>query len=195
MGIKYSPSANGKANKAILKGLRRSAVHCSKYTDPNAIKTGVLKWEDQENHPLPQDFADMLGWEEMAAKMAAAYQRLDSNEKKHTLLFCDNYGEAGALNFYAHKYQLPEIYSDNASFLNWMPKNFTFNNIVLVTDDKQEMHHPFINNFKLALATDSVTNPFAREHGSLIVLLKAADTSFQQFFIEKIEKDKAKVKW
>src|SRR4051812_1066110 len=27
-------------------------------------KTGVLKWEDLKNHPLPQDFSDMLGWEE-----------------------------------------------------------------------------------------------------------------------------------
>lgn len=23
-------------------------------------KTGILKWEDLQNHPLPQDFADML---------------------------------------------------------------------------------------------------------------------------------------
>ena len=27
-------------------------------------KTGLLKWEDQRDHELPQDFADMLGWKE-----------------------------------------------------------------------------------------------------------------------------------
>ena len=31
-------------------------------------KTDLLKWEDLQHHPLPQDFSDMLGWEEMAAK-------------------------------------------------------------------------------------------------------------------------------
>ncbi len=31
-------------------------------------KLGLLKWEDQKQHPLQQDFADMLGWEELAQK-------------------------------------------------------------------------------------------------------------------------------
>jgi len=29
-------------------------------------KLGLLRWEDGKNHNLPQDFADMLGWHEMA---------------------------------------------------------------------------------------------------------------------------------
>ena len=28
-------------------------------------KNGFLQWEDQKDHPLPQDFADMLSWKEM----------------------------------------------------------------------------------------------------------------------------------
>jgi hypothetical protein len=43
--------------------------------------TGALKWEDLKDHPLPQDFSDMLGWEEMAQKMSKAYETLDSAEK------------------------------------------------------------------------------------------------------------------
>ena len=31
------------------------------YRKKEVEKFGVLKWEDQQNHPLPQDFADMLG--------------------------------------------------------------------------------------------------------------------------------------
>ena len=165
------------------------------YEKKKIAKTGVLKWEDLKNHPLPQDFADMLGWKEMSEKMAIAYHSLDSNEKKHTILFCDNYGQAGAVNYYAAKYHLPEAFSDNASFLYWMPDNLDFDNIVLLTDDKQEMQHAFIKNFATAVATDSVTSYYAREQGSLIIILKGADTTFKKFFIEKIEKDKDKVKW
>ncbi|HMG68116.1 MAG TPA: glycosyltransferase family 39 protein, partial [Chitinophagaceae bacterium] len=66
------------------------------YEKMHTKKTGALKWEDLKDHPLPQDFADMLGWEEMAQKMSKAYETLDSNEKKHTILYCDNYGMAGA---------------------------------------------------------------------------------------------------
>jgi Dolichyl-phosphate-mannose-protein mannosyltransferase len=165
------------------------------YEKRHMEKTGLLKWEDLKNHPLPQDFADMLGWEEMSKKMAAAYHMLDSNEKKHTILFCDNYGQAGAVNYYAAKYHMPEAFSDNASFLYWMPDTLDFDNIVLLTDDEHEMEHAFIKNFTAAILTDSVTSMYAREKGSLIIILKGGDKVFKKFFIEKIEKDKAKVKW
>ena len=152
-------------------------------------KTGVLKWEDLRNHPLPQDFADMLGWEEMAQKMAKAYSSLDSNEKANTFLFCDNYGEAGAVNYYRHKYNLPEVYSDNGSFLYWMPRNVHLENLILITDDHEEMQHPFIKDFKSAVVTDSVTNIYARERGSLIIVFKGANEAFNKMFREKIDDD------
>jgi hypothetical protein len=153
-------------------------------------KTGALKWEDLKNHPLPQDFSDMLGWEEMARKVSIAYEKLDSNEKKQTLLFCDNYGQGGAVNYYAVKYHLPPAYSDNASFLYWLPANIHIHNLLLVTDDTNEMQHPFIKNFTSAVVSDSVTNPFAREKGDLIIMLKNANDAFNKMFSEKIQKDK-----
>jgi dolichyl-phosphate-mannose-protein mannosyltransferase len=161
------------------------------YEKMNTKTTGALKWEDLRNHPLPQDFADMIGWEEMAQKMSKAYETLDSNEKQHTILFCDNYGMAGAVTFYAKKYHLPEAYSDNASFLYWLPENIHIENLLLLTDDKNEMQHDFVKDFSSAVVTDSITAPLAREHGDLIILLKGANDAFNQMFKEKIEKDKA----
>ena len=57
----------------------------------------MLRWEDGKEYPLPQDFADMLGWKELAAKVDKAY--LEFNDPAHTLVLCDNYGQAGAINF------------------------------------------------------------------------------------------------
>jgi Dolichyl-phosphate-mannose-protein mannosyltransferase len=165
------------------------------YQQTGTAKLGVLKWEDLQNHQLPQDFADMLGWDEMARKMSAAYETLDSAEKKHTILFCDNYGQAGAVSFYAKKYHIPEAYSDNASFLYWMPATMHIENLLLLTDDRNEMQHPFIKNFSSAKLCDSVSNIYAREHGSLIILLKGANESFNEMFKEKIAKDKAAFKY
>ena len=165
------------------------------YEKRKIAKTGTLRWEDLKDHPLPQDFADMLGWEEMSKKMSSAYHTLDSNDKKRTLVFCDNYGQAGAVNYYRGKYQIPEAFSDNASFLYWLPEKPDFDNLVLLTDDEHEMEHSFIKNFKTAQLMDSVTSPYARERGSLIIVLKGADSSFKKFFIEKLEKDRAKARW
>ncbi|MEP6927444.1 MAG: glycosyltransferase family 39 protein [Ginsengibacter sp.] len=159
------------------------------YNKMHIKKTGVLKWEDLQNHPLPQDFADMLGWEEMAQKMAEAYNNLDSLEKAHTFLFCDNYGEAGAVNYYRYKYHLPQVHSDNGSFLYWIPRNVHIDNLILITDDKEEMQHPFIKQFASATVTDSVTNIYAREKGTLIIVFKGANEAFNKMFQEKIDKD------
>lgn len=160
---------------------------------PFARKVGFLRWEDLQDHPLPQDFADMLSWEEMTQKVAKAYSSLDSAEKAHTLLFCDNYGEAGAVNYYGPKYHLPPAYSDNASFLYWMPPDFdNFDVLLLVTDDRHEMQHEFIKEFKQAPFVDSVVNPYAREDGTLIILMKGPSAAFRDAFRVKIEKDRLK---
>ncbi|MGH2563275.1 MAG: glycosyltransferase family 39 protein [Ginsengibacter sp.] len=159
------------------------------YEVMHTSRTGALKWEDLRNHPLPQDFADMLGWEEMTQKMAKAYNSLDSNEKAHTFLFCDNYGEAGAVNYYRHKYNLPEVHSDNGSFLYWIPRNVHLDNLILITDDHEEMQHPFVKNFKSAVVADSVTNKYAVEKGSLIIIFKGANETMNKMWKEKIEDD------
>ena len=151
---------------------------------------GVLKWEDLQNHALPQDFADMLGWREMAEKTAKAYHSLNDSEQKRTMIFCDNYGMAGAVNFYRHQYNLPEAYSDNASFLYWLPDSIKWDNILLITSDKDEMQHDFIKYFQSARITDSTTVPFSREEGDFIILLQGASEKMKDFFRKKIEADK-----
>lgn len=164
------------------------------YKARNIEKTGLLKWEDLKNHPLPQDFADMLGWKEMAEKTGKAYLTLSDEEKKHTFVFADNYGEAGAINYYREENGLPIVYSDNASFLYWLPDSSHIDNIVLITDDHEEMKHDFIKDFSSVKLYDSVTNIYSRERGSLIIILKGANESFNQMFQQKIKTDRNKFK-
>jgi len=161
------------------------------YVKLQTEKTGLLKWEDLKDHPLPQDFSDMLGWEEMTQKVAKAYATLNDSEKSNTIIFCDNYGMAGAVNYYAPKYQLPAAYSDNASFLYWIPENASFKNIVLVTDDHHEQEHDFAKDFKSITITDSVTNTYARERGDWIYVFKGANENFSKYFQKKLADDRA----
>jgi hypothetical protein len=172
----------------IYKPEKLAAYYKAKHLE----KTGFLKWEDLQNHPLPQDFGDMLGWKEMTGKTAKAYSLLSDEEKKNTFIFADNYGEAAAINYYGKKHNLPIVYSDNASFLYWLPDSSHIDNFIIITDDKQEMQHDFIKDFSSVILSDSVTNPFAREHGSLIIIMKGANEKFNQMFREKIKKDKAR---
>ena len=155
------------------------------YQKTQMEKTGLLKWEDLKNHPLPQDFADMLGWKEMAAKTAKAYSSLTEDEKNKTIIFADNYGQAGAISYYATKYHLPKPYSANANFLYWMPDSLRIHNIILITDDENEMQHPFLKDFTTVILSDSITDKYAREKGSLILILKGANDKMNACSIKK----------
>jgi 4-amino-4-deoxy-L-arabinose transferase-like glycosyltransferase len=165
------------------------------YVKMNTKNTGALKWEDLKDHPLPQDFSDMLGWEEMAQKVAKAYSMLSDPQKQDAVIFCNNYGMAGAVNYYAPKYNLPPAYSDNASFLYWLPTKPRMKNFVLVSDDPDEKQHDFAKGFKSVIKVDSITSEYAREKGDYIYLFIGADDNFQKFFEEKIAKDKAEFKY
>ena len=161
------------------------------YSRTNMAKTGFLKWEDLKDHPLPQDFSDMLGWEEIAQKVANAYNQLSVQERNDVFIFCNNYGMAGAVNYYAPKYHLPSAYSDNASFLYWLPIKKDITHMILVTDDPREQQHDWARGFQQIIKLDSVTNFYARERGDYIYLFKGADENFNRFFKEKIQKDRA----
>jgi len=165
------------------------------YTKMHIEKTGALKWEDLKNHPLPQDFSDMLGWEEMTQKAAKAYNLLNDSEKKDATIFCNNYGMAGAVNYYAPKYKLPQAYSDNASFLYWLPPGINMKNFVLISDDPNETEHDFAKGFQSITLVDTIANKYAREYRDYIYLFKGSDENFQKFFKEKIAKDKAEFKY
>lgn len=147
------------------------------YKTIHAENSSVLRWEDHKQHPLPQDFADMLGWKEMAEKTAKVYHSLPDSVKAQTMVYGDNYGEAGALSFYRKKLGLPEIYSDNASYVFWLPDHFTAKYFLFVTHYMPDEDDAFFNHWGKREIIDSVTQVYAREYRAKIVLYSHPDDS------------------
>jgi len=75
--------------------------------------------EHKKLSELPQFFADMNGWEELARDVSAAYRTIPENEQKSTVAFAGNYGEAGALELYASRYALPRVICSHNSYWFW----------------------------------------------------------------------------
>lgn len=149
-------------------------------------RIGLLRWEDGINHPLPQDFADMLGWKEMADKALIAYKMVPSDELLNTLILCDNYGQAGALNYY-NRYKSSEAYSFNTDYLYWLPKINKLQNIVFVGQFPSE---EVVNLFKDYAWVGVVENEFSREKGTKIYLLQGAKSSAVEVFYKIAEERK-----
>ena len=140
-------------------------------------QSGLLRWEDHKQHALPQDFADMLGWREMAEKTARVYHALPDSVKEQTMVYGNNYGEAGALSFYRKQVGLPEIYSDDASYIFWMPNRFTKKYFLFVTKNLPDEDDGFFTHWGKREILDSVTQNYALEYGAKIILYSHPDDS------------------
>ncbi|MFT4023310.1 MAG: hypothetical protein QM664_05955 [Flavihumibacter sp.] len=133
---------------------------------------GLLRWEDGKDHLLPQDFADMLGWRELAQKTDSIYKLLSATG--NTLVLCDNYGQAGAINYYSRAGI--RAVSFNADYINWFRLDTPYKNLVRVKeadDNNREMTFtgPF---FSRGWVADSIANPYAREWGTRIYAFEGA---------------------
>ena len=149
-------------------------------------RMGLLRWEDGVNHPLPQDFADMLGWREMADKALSAYKMIPEEEHGNTLVFCDNYGQTGALNYYNRK-KMPEAFSFATDYIFWLPQIKMIKNVVLVGDEPGKEILLMFSGFK---KVGTVENEYARERGTGIWLLTGASPAFTEAFYKMAEERK-----
>ncbi|TDN37898.1 glycosyltransferase family 39 protein [Hymenobacter sp. UV11] len=132
-------------------------------------KLGLNRWEDGEVHPLPQDFADMLGWQELADKTWLAYQALPDSTRARTLIKCDNYGQAGAINYYNRGRAMSAATSFNGSYLYWFPQwpARPYRHALLVGEGDPAALAPYFQSFQ---KVGEITNPYARERGTTIYL-------------------------
>jgi hypothetical protein len=71
--------------------------------------------------PLPQDYADMLGWEDQVRAVAQAYESLTADQRAQAVLIASNYGEAGALEFFGPRYGLPRRVLLPHTVVIWRP--------------------------------------------------------------------------
>jgi 4-amino-4-deoxy-L-arabinose transferase-like glycosyltransferase len=161
----------------VMLPLAKPATLAEFYRSTGMGKTGVLTWERGDTHEIPQDFADMLGWKELARKTAQAYQRLPDSVRLKTLIFGDQYGFAGPLNFYRKEFNLPETFSDDASFLFWLPQDFSYRHILLIDHRPRDPQDAVFSRFADYVVLDSMTHPYARERGVKIMLYRNGDDS------------------
>jgi hypothetical protein len=148
----------------------------------NYKSLGLLRWEDGKNHPLPQDFADMLGWKELAMKVDHALPATGN-----TLVLCDNYGQAGAINYYT-KRNIKAV-SFNADYINWFNFSHKYDNLVRVKNykDREGELAETSSYFQTSLMADSVANPYAREYGTTIFRFTGAKVDIREKIREELE--------
>lgn len=125
-------------------------------------------WEDGKKHPISQDFADMLGWKELATKIDSVYNSLANKNK--VLIICDNYGQAGAINYYSNTKGL-KADCFNTDYDKWVNLNDEIKTVIRVKTAKNLNNTRDLSLFGSINEVAQIENKFARENGTRIIIL------------------------
>ena len=88
---------------------------------------------------LPQDYADMLGWRDQAAALQDVYRSLSPAEQRQAVILTDNYGEAGAAEFYQYEFALPPAVRPAGSFWFFGPGTLPGDVVIALGIDRSDL--------------------------------------------------------
>jgi Dolichyl-phosphate-mannose-protein mannosyltransferase len=97
-----------------------AAIRYTRFWDVQAVHV-----ENVPQGELPQMFADMFGWQEQVAAVAAVYQALPESDRGQAVVLAYNFGEASAINLFGSKLGLPRAISGHNQYGLWGPGAMT----------------------------------------------------------------------
>jgi hypothetical protein len=110
--------------------------------------------------PFPQLFADQFGWPEMAATVAGAFNTLPPEVRAKTCIFTQNYGQAGAIDFFGSQYGLPQAISGHQSYFLWGPRGCTGESVIVLAGRRQTLESEYATVSKVARVEHPYSMPY-----------------------------------
>lgn len=133
----------------------------------------AMRWEDGSIHDLPQDYADMLGWQAQAEAVAQVYEELGRGD-----LAASNYGQAGALVRYGPELGLPPVISKGSSFWLWGYGEATGDPMIVVDGEVDELS-AFFHDVDMR---GRIIHPYARERDVPISVVSSPRQSMAELW-------------
>ncbi len=118
-----------------------------------------VKTERDATAALPQSYADMFGWENMAGTIADVYHNLPKTEQANCAILAGNYGEAGAIDFYGPKLGLPRAISGHNNYFLWGPRDYSGECVILFGERAEEYKNYFGQAERVATISDPHAMP------------------------------------
>ena len=99
--------------------------------------------ERKEVGRLGQGYADRLGWRELAEAVAAVHRALPTEDQQRACVFGQNYGQAGAIDYYGPRLGLPPALSGHNSYWLWGPGRCSGDVVIVIDGDRDELETQF----------------------------------------------------
>jgi hypothetical protein len=99
--------------------------------------------ERKELGRLPQHFADMHGWRELAETVATVYRALPAEDRAKACVFGQNYGQAGAIDYFGPELGLPLALSGHNNYFLWGMRGCSGEVLIVLDDDRASLEPLF----------------------------------------------------
>lgn len=152
----------------------QEAAYMQRIRNTPGLEAG-LRWEDGQYHSLPQDFADMLGWREVADLAGQAFQA--SPDRQNTLIYAENYGLAGAIEQFGKPYGIDHVLCFSDNYRYWLPDSLPagFNTLIYVNDELGDDMPGF---FEQIDKIGELNMPLSRQNGTQVYLCRQPKPAF-----------------
>jgi dolichyl-phosphate-mannose-protein mannosyltransferase len=118
---------------------------------------------------LPQHFADQFGWHEIVSEVAVAWNRIPVTERSDCGIFAQDYGAAGAIDWYGPAYGLPASLSGHQTWFLWGPRGYSGNCLIVLDDSRERLESLYKD---VEFVGNSPDNPYALERDLPVFICK-----------------------
>jgi hypothetical protein len=85
----------------------------------------------------------MFGWDRFAALVGDVYRSLPAGERARAVVLCENYMQAGAVDFYGRALGLPRAISGHNSYYLWQAEPPEADVMIVVGRDEKDLREVF----------------------------------------------------
>lgn len=128
-----------------------------------AVGVGEPEMERMEKGALPQIYADMFGWRELAEEVARVYHELPEDERARVAVLGRNYGEAGAIDYFGPALGLPHAISPHNSYWLWGTGDWDGGVVIVIGEMPQELLDSFASVEKRGHRSCALCQPYESE--------------------------------
>lgn len=126
----------------------------------SALSLSDIKTERHGDTKLQQVLADRFGWREMTATVARVHQSLPPEDQAKAVIYTQNYGQAGAIDFFGKAYNLPPAVSGHNNYWLWGLRGRSGEVFVIVGGNAHDHGHAFTSVDSVAFHSNQYAMPY-----------------------------------
>jgi hypothetical protein len=120
---------------------------------------------------LPQWYSDQFGWKEIADEAEVAWERIPSEERADCAIFAQDYGQAGAIDFFGRPHGLPGALSGDRTYWLWGARGYSGSCMIVLGDRRSRLEELFRSVEYVGASAD---NPWALEKNISVYICRGA---------------------